>query len=170
MSTTATGAVLSKSWSRRRVVVAALIISVVLNVFFIVGAAWTRMHPPPGEPMSPGQRFRELEGGLNLDTQQKPSFQVYAATMRERTTWVHQQIGPLIAAAWEEMAKPQPDQTHIMQLYDEAAKRRGEFQRDVTDATLKFLTVLTPAQHDKFIAIARERRPPWARQAGPASH
>jgi Spy/CpxP family protein refolding chaperone len=170
MSTTASGAELSPVWPRRRVVVAVLTISLVLNVFFIVGATWIRLHPPPGEPMGAGHRFRELENGLNLDPQQKPSFQLYAATMRERTTWVHQQIGPLIAAAWEEMAKPQPDQAHIMQLYDDAATKRTEFQREVTTATLKFLMVLTPAQHDKFIAIARERRPPWARQPGSAPH
>jgi Spy/CpxP family protein refolding chaperone len=135
-------------------------------VFFIGGAAWTRLHHPPPAG-NPAQRFRELEAGLNLDARQQPAFEEYMTTMRYRTAEMHQQVGPLIASAWEEIAKANPDQARIMQLFDDAAEKRRAFQRDVTLATLNFLAVLTPTQHDKFVEIARERRPPWSRQPPP---
>jgi Spy/CpxP family protein refolding chaperone len=78
--------------------------------------------------------------------------------MRTRTEKMRQQVAPLIGSAWEEVAKPQADEAQVMRLFDEAALKRREFQREASAETLKFLTLLTPAQRSKFVAIARERR------------
>jgi len=53
--------------------------------------------------------------------------------------------------------------TQIMRLFDEAAEKRREFQRETAAQTLDFLAILSPAQRSKFVAIARERRAPWLR-------
>jgi hypothetical protein len=76
---------------------------------------------------------------------------------------MHEQVAPLIGAAWEEIAKPQADAAEVMRLFDEAAEKRREFQREATSQTLDFLASLSPAQRSKFVAVARERRPLWMR-------
>jgi Spy/CpxP family protein refolding chaperone len=166
VSTTVADAGVTRRWSRQRLIIGGLIVSVVLNVFFVAGAVWTRLHPPPEWPNA-GHRFRELEKALNLEPRQRQDFEIYVATMRARTIRMQQQTWPLMAAAWEEMAKPQSDEAQILRLFDEAAEKRRDFQHDSTTETLKFLSELTPAQRTKFIAITRERRAAWARQANP---
>jgi len=83
---------------------------------------------------------------------------------RTRTEKMHEQVAPLIGAAWEEIAKPQADAAQVMRLFDEAAEKRREFQREATAKTLDFLAILTPAQRGKFVAIAHQRRAPWLRR------
>jgi Spy/CpxP family protein refolding chaperone len=100
---------------------------------------------------------------LDLDPQQRIAFNAYAAAMRARTEKMHEQVAPLIGAAWEEIAKPQADAAQIMRLFDEAAERRREFQREASAQTLDLLAILTPAQRSKFVEIVRERRPLWMR-------
>src|SRR5712692_7358797 len=95
---------------------------------------------------------------LNLEPQQRAGFDAYVAAMRTRTEKMREQAGPLINAAWEEVAKPQADAAQVMRLFDEATEKRREFQREATARTLDFLAILTPAQRSKFVAIAQERR------------
>src|SRR5579863_6524820 len=106
---------------------------------------------------------------LDLDSRQRIAFNAYAAAMRARTEKMHEQVAPLIGAAWEEIAKPQADPAQVMRLFDEAAEKRRQFQREATVQTLDMLAMLSPEQRSKFVAIARERRPPWLRPH-PATH
>jgi len=144
-------------WPGRRVLVVLLILSAILNLCFIAGAAWTRLH----EPARSGdleQRYQRMAAELNLEPQQRAGFDAYVAAMRTRTEKMREQVGPLINAAWEEIAKPQADVAQVMRLFDDAAQKRREFQRETTARTLDFLAILTPAQRAKFVAIAHERR------------
>ena len=144
-------------WPGRRVLVVLLILSAILNLCFIAGAAWTRLH----EPARSGdleQRYQRMAAELNLEPQQRAGFDAYVAAMRTRTEKMREQVGPLINAAWEEIGKPQADVAQVMRLFDDAAQKRREFQRETTARTLDFLAILTPAQRTKFVAIAHERR------------
>jgi uncharacterized membrane protein len=152
----------------RRLWLALLVISVALNLFFVAGAAWTRWNAQAQSP-SPERRFQQMAAQLDLDSQQRTAFNAYARAMRARTERMHEQVAPLIGAAWEEIAKPQADAGEVMRLFDQAAEKRREFQREATSQTLDFLASLSPAQRSKFVAIARERRPLWMR-AHPAPH
>jgi uncharacterized membrane protein len=145
----------------RRTLVILLILSVALNVFFVAGAAWIRLHPPPrwGDLE---HRYQRMEAELDLEPQQRTGFDAYVAAMRTRTQKMRQQAGPAMNKAWEEIAKPQADAAQVMRLLDEAAEARRDFQRETTARTLEFLATLTPAQRSKFVAIARER--PGSRQ------
>jgi Spy/CpxP family protein refolding chaperone len=76
--------------------------------------------------------------------------------MRTRAQSMHEEVEPLIAEAWSEMAKPQPDEAKINQLFDEAAAKRRALQRDMASQTLAFLATLSPEQRAKFIELGRE--------------
>jgi len=76
--------------------------------------------------------------------------------MRARAQSMHEEVEPLIAEAWSEMAKPQPDEAKVNQLFDEAAAKRRALQRDMASQTLAFLATLSPEQRAKFIELGRE--------------
>jgi Spy/CpxP family protein refolding chaperone len=165
VSAAAAGTTVSMSRPRRRLVLTLLALSIALNLFFIAGAAWTRLQARAEWP-SPEQRYQQMAAELDLDSQQRAGFDRYVAAMRARTANMREQVAPLIAAAWQELGKPQADQAQVMRLFDEAAEKRREFQREATTQTLAFLAVLSPAQRSKFVTIAHDRRAYW-RHRGP---
>ena len=169
MSAVTAGPTPATRWPHRRLLLALLIVSVVLNLFFVAGAAWTRWHAQAQSP-SPERHFEQMAAQLNLDPQQRIGFDAYGAAMRARIEMMHQQVAPLIGAAWEEIAKPQADEAQVMRLFDEASEKRREFQREATTQTLNLLAILSPAQRAKFVAMVRERRPLWLRQHSAAQH
>jgi Spy/CpxP family protein refolding chaperone len=160
VSAATAGTTVPISRPRRRLILTLLTLSVALNLFFVAGAAWMRLHGRAEGP-TPEQRYQQMAAELDLDPQQRIGFDRYVAAMRARTANMREQVGPLIAAAWQELGKPQADQAQVMRLFDEAAEKRREFQREATTQTLAFLAVLSPAQRSKFVAIARDRRAPW---------
>lgn len=168
MSAVTAGPTPATGWPRRRLLLALLVVSVVLNLFFVAGAVWTRWHAP-APWQSPAQRYQQMATQLDLDPRQRIGFDAYVAAMRVRTEKMREQVAPLIGSAWEEIAKPQADVAHVMRLFDEASEKRREFQREATGQTLDLLAILSPAQRSKFVALARERRAPWLR-AHPATH
>lgn len=142
---------------RRPLLVAVLALSLVLNLCFIAGAVWIRMHAP----LTPAERFRQMGAELNLNPEQQAAFQRYIRAMRARMELMRENVGPLIGSAWAEIAKPDADAAQVMRLFGEAADKRRAYQHEATDQTLQFLATLTPEQRGKFIKIARERRAPW---------
>lgn len=162
MSTATAGPTPATGWPRRHILAVLLVISAVLNLFFVAGAVWTRLHPPAGRP-SPEQRYQQMAAELDLDPQQRIGFDRYVAAMRARTETMHQQIGPLMGGTWDEMAKPDADLGQIMRRFDEASEKWRRFQRESTVQTLDFLAILSAEQRAKFVAMARERRAPWLR-------
>jgi uncharacterized membrane protein len=147
---------------RRHLLVTLVAISVALNLFFIAGAAWTRLHDPSAA-FGTDDRYEQMAAELKLDPQQRAAFDRYVATMRTRVEEMRQQVDPLIASAWEEVAKPQTDTAQVMALFDRATEKRRAFQRELTTQTLGFLSALSPEQRGKFVAIVREHRAPWFR-------
>jgi Spy/CpxP family protein refolding chaperone len=148
---------------RRRLLLALLVVSALLNLFFVAGAAWTRVHGP-ARPLNREERYQQMARQLDLAPEQRAGFDHYVAAMRARDDKMRQQIAPLVADAWDAIAKPQADVGQIMQRFDEASVKWREFQREATVETLDFLSILSPEQRDKFIAIVRERRAPWLRR------
>lgn len=156
--TSATGGWASRAGlGSRRTILAALAISLVLNLCFVAGAAWTLLHEPP----SPAHRFRAIAGELALSPEQTEAFDKYFKSMIARTRESHAEIEPIVAAAWAEIAKPKPDTGQISKLFQQAAEKRREFQQEGTEATLQFLATLSPEQRARFVALVRERRAGW---------
>ena len=162
MSTATAGPTAATGWPRRRLVIAVLLISAMLNVFFVGGAAWTRLHAPI-RGVGAEQRYQQMAAELDLNAQQRIGFDRYVAAMQARTEKMHQEIRPLIAGTWDEMAKPDADLGQITGRFDEASEKWRQFQRESTAQTLDFLAILSPAQRSKFVVLARERRAPWLR-------
>lgn len=159
MSITAGVRAARRKWPRERVLAALIVVSVVLNLFFVAGAAWTRLNraPPVG---GFEQRFQQMAGQLNLDPQQKIAFDRYAATVQSARENLRRQMAPVFEAVQQEIAQPRPDVAHIRQLLDQAAETRRRFQQEAVMQTLRFVATLSAEQRTKFIAIEREHRPP----------
>lgn len=133
-----------------------LILSLVLNLCFIAGAAWMRLHAP-----RPEERIQAIAGELGLNEQQRAGFDNYFHTMRARFQLMRGELNPLVGNAWTEFAKPQPDQGKIEQDFEAASAKRRTFGREATANTLSFLSTLSPEQRAKFVALMREHRAFW---------
>lgn len=138
-----------------------LALSLALNLFFIVGALWIRVHAPPA-PITPEQRLEQMSAELGLDAQQSRAFADYSHTMRQRLQAMHQAMKPLISQAWTEVAKPHADETRIMKLLDQAGQTRRAYAGQLTTTTLSFLATLSPEQRAKFVELAQHRPRPWS--------
>ena len=148
-----------RTGSRQGLLWVVLILSLALNLCFVAGALWIRVQGSP-LPMSPEQRLEQIEPQLGLNPQQKLAFDQYVQTVRLRVQSMHEANEPLVANAWSELAKPDADDTKVMQLFDQAAEQRRAFRRELGMATFAFLAKLTPEQRAKFVELARQR--PWA--------
>ena len=146
--------------TRRQLLLAALAVSLVLNLFFIAGAVWTRLNTPAAAP-SYAQRLESIAAQLDLNPEQRSGFERYLTSMRAHSTKMRQEIAPLIAGAWDEMAEPQADAGRIMQRFDEASQKWRAFQHESTTQTLDFLALLTPAQRSRFITLVHRHRHGW---------
>lgn len=133
----------------------ALALSLVLNLFFVVGAVWTRMHAPRHPGIA--KRFHQIESQLALDPRQRQAFDRYAAVIESRARAMHQRVGPLIGEAWAEMAKPQTQAAGVMQIFDQVRGERRSFEQELTTNTLLFLARLSPAQRQKFVELVHPR-------------
>jgi Spy/CpxP family protein refolding chaperone len=140
---------------------AVLAFSLALNLFFVIGALWIRIHSP-APMLSPEDRLDQMAGELGLDAHQRQAFAHYSQIMRERLQAMHNAVQPLIAGAWAEVGKPQADESKVMQLFDQAAQERRHFVGDLTTTTLSFLATLSPEQRAKFVQLARHRPRPWS--------
>ncbi|HML09720.1 MAG TPA: periplasmic heavy metal sensor [Stellaceae bacterium] len=142
---------------RRRLLVAVLAISVALNICVVVGAVWSRLHPPPA-PLTFTERFQRLEDTLDLTPAQRTAFDRYVSDMAARGEQARRTVDPMMDAVWIEIAKPDADQARVLQLLDDAGNQRRAFQQQAVTATLSLLATLTPEQRAKFIASEREFR------------
>jgi len=140
---------------------ALLAVSLALNLCFIAGALWVRIHPPSFS--SPMQRLDQMAGDLGLNPLQKRAFEQYARSMRERLQAMRKVIQPAIAAASAEIASPRADEAKVMRFLDDAAQQRHGFMRDMTTMTLTFLSTLSPEQRARFVELVfRQHQRPWA--------
>ena len=156
MSATFAGESRGGGMPRQRLIIAALAISLALNLCVIAGAVWHRVNLP--EAQTSTERFRKLEASLDLSDQQRLAFEAYVAAARARNGQLRQQIDPLLDAAWAELGKEQPDEAVVLERFNDASTRWRASQRETVDATLALLATLHPDQRAKFIAAERERR------------
>jgi uncharacterized membrane protein len=140
-------------------------LSLALNLFFVAGALWTRLHAPP--PLTREERFDKMAAVLALDAQQRQAFAQYSQTMHGRLLEMRDATQPLVRAAWSEVAKPEADETRVMRLLDQAAQTRRGYLSEITAATIAFLKILSPEQRAKFVKSANQGPPPWALQFQP---
>jgi uncharacterized membrane protein len=140
---------------------ALLALSLALNLFFMIGALWIRIHAPP-PVLTPEDRLAQMASELHLDPWQQKAFAHYSQTVRQSLQAMHKTTQPLIASAWSEMGKPGADEAKIMQLFDQGEEKRRIFVHDLTTTTLSFLATLSPEQRAQFVVLARQHPHPWS--------
>jgi uncharacterized membrane protein len=155
--------VLSRGVTRQSLLWVALTLSLAVNLCFVAGAVWIRLHGPV-LPMSSEERFQKLGAELALDPQQQRAFDRYAEAVRIHTQQIRQTVEPLMSAARTELAKPDADEATVVRLFDEAAQARRGLQRELLGKTLSFLAVLSPEQRVKFVEVFHHRLKSWGRR------
>lgn len=135
----------------------ALVLSLALNLFFLGGAAWIRMHPL-ARHHGFAARLRAVGAGLDLDPQQHAAFIRYVADVRGGFRQRHQAIEPLIDQGWSELAKPEINKAALMRVVDQVADTRRTFEHKLAADTLSFLATLSPKQRARFVELARRHR------------
>jgi uncharacterized membrane protein len=143
--------------TRRHLVSLLVALSVALNLCFIAGALWIRIHGPP--PITMEDRLDRISAGLDLNSQQKEAFNRYSEAVRARLRQMHQAVDPIVGDAWSEVAKTNADETKVVQLFDEAGQTRRKYMREIAPLTLSFLATLSPDQRAKFVELIRQK--PW---------
>lgn len=143
--------------TRRHLVSLLVALSVALNLCFIAGALWIRIHGPP--PINVEDRLQRIGEKLDLDASQKDAFDRYSEAVRGRMRQMHHAVDPLVGKAWAEVAKPDADEAKATQLFDEAAQTRRGYMRELAPLTLSFLSTLSPEQRTKFVELIRQK--PW---------
>jgi uncharacterized membrane protein len=149
--------------TRQHLLWVALALSLVLNLCFVAGAVWVRIHEP-ALTMSPEERFQRIGAELALDPQQRQAFERYSEAVRVHMQQMREAVDPLMSAARTELAKPDGDEATVTRLFDEAAQARRGFQRELIAKTLAFLAVLSPEQRAKFVELYHQRLRPWGQR------
>jgi uncharacterized membrane protein len=142
--------------ARQHFLWAVLALSVALNLCFVAGALWIRVHEPTA-PAGPEERLQRIGAQLALAPQQKSEFDEYSQAVQARMQMMRETVEPLVGNAWSELAKPDADAAKVVQLFDEAARQRYRYRRELTLKTLSFLSTLSPEQRARFVALARQR-------------
>lgn len=133
-----------------------LALSLALNLFFIAGALWIRVHGPP-PPMNQEERLQYVGAQLALDPQQKQAFEQYSQALHLRMQVMRKAVDPLISKAWSEVAKPDADESRMVELFEQAGQTRRAYMRELAPITLSFLAKLSPEQRAKFVELIHER-------------
>jgi|SRR5579862_1046781 len=131
--------------SRPRFLLAALILSLALNVCIVGGALyahWSGHRPPP----MPGHHLDVLAERLKLAPEQMPAFEEFRRTLRHGQEELAERDGPTLHEAWDELAHDNPDPVKVQGALDQMAMHRHAFQVDATAATIRFMAALTPEQ------------------------
>lgn len=143
--------------SRGRLLWVALILSLLVNAFFLGSAAWwvSSWHH-----MTPAERFQQVVRELQLNNDQRDAFQVFVITARRGTRQLFENNRPLLGKVWAELGKPKPDQDEIAKLVDEATSNRRAYQKSMTAALAQFLGDLSPEQRARFVNLTQQKHNP----------
>jgi Spy/CpxP family protein refolding chaperone len=126
-------------------------VSLALNIAFMGGWAWGRMHPPRGGV------FQHAARGLSLDDRQRDAFQNFLKTQRANGQLLREKNRPLLDSVRGEWAKQNPDEAAVEQLLDTTDANRRAFRQQTIRAMNDFLRTLTPEQREQFLRGIQER-------------
>jgi uncharacterized membrane protein len=134
-----------------------LAVSVVLNIFFLAGAVWVRVHHPPpwGDPE---KRIAAVAKDLSLNETQQAAFERFVRTARMGMRQLREKTQPLLEESWRELAKDQPDEAVLDRAFTAATENRRAYQVEISRSMRQFLATLSPEQREKFLALLRERQ------------
>jgi uncharacterized membrane protein len=137
-----------------------LALSLTLNICFVGGLVWTRMHHPPG----PMERLERLGKALDLSDDQTLAYEQFVRVIRQRGRFVRETNQPLLAKIWNELAKPGVEDAAVTEIGDQIRDNRAAFQKEASAALLAFNKTLTPEQRRRLADIAQAPKDEAARR------
>jgi Spy/CpxP family protein refolding chaperone len=137
-------------WGRGLIKVA-LVLSLVLNLWFIGVLVWHVSHPPRGPLV-------EIAEELHLADDQLRATRQFGRSVREHWRDMREQNEPLLRQIWEEAAKAKPDQAKIDVLTDQVAANSRAGQQAQAKALVTFLAKLPPEQRATFAERMQRHR------------
>jgi uncharacterized membrane protein len=146
--------------ARGRVLWWLLILSLVVNLFFLGAMVWVRANVPVLP--TPQERMQAIAEELKLNPDQHDAFQQFLIQMRRSTRQLRDANMPLLQRAWEELVKQQPDQTLLAQIIDQTSENRRGYQKTMSVALAHFLGELRPEQRSQFVDLVKRRGDPAA--------
>jgi Spy/CpxP family protein refolding chaperone len=137
-----------------------LAVSVALNIFFLAGAFWVRVHHGPhGEPGGdPEHRIAAITKELSLDAKQREALERFVRSARQGGRQLREKNEPVLEQSWRELSKDNPDDAAIERAFSEATANRRAYQLEVSRSMRQFLATLSPDQREKFLSTLRERQ------------
>ena len=150
-----------------------LVLSVVLNLAFLGGFAWTRAHHArfaSGAGSGYQQRLERAVEGLKLDAGQQQAWNDFVQNVRQRGRGMREANAQLLDSAWSELAKTNPDGAAVERAFEQAGENRRQFQRDTMQSMTRFLATLGPEQRVRFLERARRPEPPRSGERPPRPH
>lgn len=137
----------------------ALVLSLALNICAVGGFMYSRVYEMPhGSGME--YRLDMLSKRLHLTAAQMPAFEEFRRSLRHEQDGLGQYNDPLLAQAWTELIKPEPDLTTVQGFIDQMSMHRHAFQIDVSASLVHLLAALTPEQRVQLAKIVTDRKDP----------
>jgi hypothetical protein len=137
----------------------ALILSLALNICAVGGFLYSSWNETPhGSGME--YRLDMLSKRLHLTAAQMPAFEEFRQSLRHNQEALGQYNDPLLAQAWTELIKPEPDLTTVQGFIDQMSMHRHAFQIDVSASLVHLLAALTPDQRVQLAKIVTDRKDP----------
>jgi Spy/CpxP family protein refolding chaperone len=146
--------------ARPRFLVAALVVSLALNLCVLGGAVYSRWVGHPLPPPMPGRRLETVLEQLSLRPDQKAAFEEFRRSLRHEQETLAEADRPALGDAWEALTHDNPDQAKIQAALDQMALHRHAFQVNTTAATVRFMAVLTPEQREAVAHSVLDHRGP----------
>ena len=133
-------------------------LSVALNLFFIVGALWIRIHrsSAAAQPRRAAAACRRRAvTGPATERGFRPVCRHGARAMQ----LMHKTVDPLVGKAGRRSPNRKPARRMSSGFSTSAGDARRGFMRELAPVTLSFLATLSPEQRAKFVELIRQK--PW---------
>lgn len=132
-----------------------LVVSLVANVFFIAGAAYS--FATKQRVFGSGDRIAHVSEQLALNDSQETALRDLRREASERRQALRDNFGELRQAMLAEIAKPEFDRAAVVALLQRRSQERAEVFTDISAGLHGFLASLTPEQRETFLELAQER-------------
>lgn len=131
-----------------------LAISLVANVFFIAGAAYTFA---TNQRVFGGDRIDYVAEQLELNESQEAALRDLRQSSSERRQALRGSVGEMRQAILAEISKPEFDRAAVVALLQGRSQERAEVYADISGGLHGFLAGLDSEQREAFLEMAQER-------------
>ncbi len=141
---------------RRNILSLILIISLLLNVFFVGGYMFAQFRTR-GLAHQP-QRIQAVVKQLDLTPSQKQLFRQLKTEATGLRKSYRKQMASLRKRLWKTLASDSPDRSQVTDVIHKMSILREDYQTEIAGIIEKFLNVLNREQKQRFLRITNNSR------------